>query len=225
MEGGSLGIRRLLRAGALLMLTAPQLAGDTIYQTTAQGKQVIAQRDAIVVREDSSLLVYKHFDLPERRVTKVTLNKGSLPYAVQSSSLAGQKQIVETWKRFGYKAAVTDQAGKTTRVFDVYLDFYPPGGRGSLLESVPARTTFPVLLEGGGADEIEFSKIDRVEIQGDQIKLQLRSGQAAAGKFLMPTNLPAEVRLLGITDDYNPASEDVFDFSIPLARLKEIRFQ
>ena len=224
-ERRSLGIRRLLRAGALLMLTAPQLVGDTIYQTTAQGKQVIAQRDAIVVKEDSSLLVYKHFDLPERRVTKVTLNKGSLPYAVQSSSPAGQKQIVETWKRFGYKATITDQTGKTTRVFDVYLDFYPPGGRGSLLESVPARTTFPVLLEGGGADEIEFSKIDRVEIQGDQIKLQLRSGQAVAGKFLMPTNLPAEVRLLGITDDYNPASEEVFDFSIPLARLKEIRFE
>lgn len=218
-------MRRWLGLSILLMLAVPQLAGDTIYQMTAQGKQVIVQRDAIVVKEDSSLLVYKHFDLPERRVTKVTLNKGSLPYTVQSSSPADRKQIVQTWKRFGYKTAVTDQAGKTTQVFDVYLDFYPPGGRGSLLESVPPRTTFPVLLPGGGADEIEFSKIDRVEIQGDQVKLYLRSGQVVAGKFLMPTNLPAEVRLLGITDNYSPTSEEVFDFSVPLARLKEIRFE
>ena len=210
---------------AVLMWIVPHLAGDAIFQMTAQGKQQIVQRDAIVVKEDSSFLIYKHFELRERRVTKVTLNKGSLPYIVQSSSPSSQMQIVETWKHFGYKAVVTDQAGKTTQVFDVYLDFYPPGGRGSLLESVPARTTFPVLLEGGGADEIEFSKIDRVEFQGDQMKLQLRSGQAEAGKFLMPTSLPAEARFLGITDHYNPTSEDVFDFSIPLARLKEIRFE
>jgi hypothetical protein len=210
--------------GVLVVAAAP-LAGDTIYQTTAQGKQAILQRDAIVVREDSSLLVYKHFDLRERRVTKVTLYKGSLPYTVQGSSPAEQRQIVETWKRFGYKAAVTDQAGKATRLSDVYLDFYPPGGRGSLLGSVPPRTTFPVLLEGGGADEIEFSKIDRLEIQGDQMKVYLRSGQLVAAKLLTPTERPAEARLLGITDNYPPASEDVFDFSIPLQRLKEIRFE
>jgi len=218
-------MRQLLAAVALLMLTASQVAGDVIFQMTAQGKQEVIQRDAIVVKEDSSFLVYKHFELRERRVTKVTLNKGSLPYIVQRSNPSGQKQIVENWKRFGYKATVTDQAGKTTEVFDAYLDFYPPGGRGSLLESIPARTTFPVLLEGGGADEIEFSKIDRIEFQGDQVKIQLRSGEAEAGKFLMPTSLPAEARLLGITDRYNPASEDVFDFSIPLPRLKEIRFE
>jgi len=218
-------MRQLLAAVALLMLAASQVAGDAIFQITAQGKQEVVQSDAIVVREDTSFLVYKHFELRERRVVKVTLNKGSLPYIVQSSSPAGQKQIVEKWKHYGYKAAVTDLAGKITEVFDVYLDFYPPGGRGSLLESIPARTTFPVLLEGGGADEIEFSRIDRIEFQGDQVKLQLRNGQAEAGKFLMPTNLPAEARLMGISDHYDPASEDVFDFSIPLPRLKEIRFE
>lgn len=45
-----------------------------------------------------------------------------------------------------------------------------------------------------------------------------------AGRFLMPTNQPAEARFLGITDQYNPASSQVFDFSLPLARVKEIRF-
>lgn len=218
-------MRRWLGLGALLLVVAPALAGDTIYQTTAQGKQEVLQRDAIVVREDSSLLVYKHFDLRERRVTKVTLDKSSLPYTVQRSDPTEQKQIVEIWKRFGYKATITDQAGKTTGLYDVYLDFYPPGGRGSLLESVPARTTFPVLLDGGGADEIEFSKIDRIEIQGEQMKIYLRSGQMVGAKFLMPTERPAEARLLGITDNYPPASENVFDFSVPLQRLKEIRFE
>jgi hypothetical protein len=82
-----------------------------------------------------------------------------------------------------------------------------------------------VLLEGGGADEIEFSKIDRLEIQGEQMKFYLRSGQLLTGKFLMPTERPTEVRLLGITDNYPPGSEEVFDFSIPLQRLKEIRFE
>ena len=219
-----LSLRCWLGFGALLIAAAAPLGSDTIYQTTAQGKQEVVQRDAIVVKADSSLLVYKHFDLRERRVTKVTVFKSSLPHTVQTSSPADQKQIVEIWKRFGYKAAVTDQAGKTSQLFDVYLDFYPPGGRGSLLESVAARTSFPVLLDGGGADEIEFSKIDRIEIAADQLKFYLRSGQTLTGKFLMPTDKPAEVRVLGITDDYPPASGDVFDFSIPLQRLKEIRF-
>jgi hypothetical protein len=210
---------------SLMLWVASCLRADTIFQTTAQGKQVVIQRDAIVVREDSSFLVYKHFELRDRRVTIVRLNKGSLPYSVRTSSPAEQKEIVETWKRWGYKATVTDLAGKTTRVFDGYLDFYPPGGQGSLLESVPPRTTFPVLLDGGGADEIEFSRIDRVEIQGNQLKVALRSGEAKTGKFLMPTEQPAEARFLGITDNYNPASEEVFDFFLPLHRVKEIRFE
>jgi hypothetical protein len=217
-------MQRPLFLMALVALAISPAAGDTIYQTNAQGKQVVIQRDAIVVREDSSLIVYKHFDLRERRVTKVTLNKGSLPYTVVPSSPAGQKAIVEIWKRFGYKASVTDLAGKTSRIFDMFLDFYPPGGRGSLLESVPPRTNVPLLLEGGGADEIEFSNIDRIDIQGDRLKVTLRNGQVQAGKFLMPTDLPAEVRVLGVTDNYSPASEEVFDFSLPLQQVKEIRF-
>lgn len=208
-----------------LLLGVAPLQADTLYQSTPQGKLVVIQRDAIVVKEDSSSLFYKHFDLKERRVVKVRLNKGSLPYAVDKSSLTRRQQIVGIWKRFGYKAAVTDQEGTTTRVFDVYLDFYPPGGRGSLLEVLPPRTAFAILLDGGGADEIEFSKIDQIRFQGDRLKVALRNGQVEEGQFLKPTEAPAEARLLGITDHYHPASEEVFDFSLPLARLKEIRFE
>jgi hypothetical protein len=209
----------------LALLATVRLHADTIFQITAQGKQAVVQRDAIVVREDSSSLIYKHFELRERRVTKVRLNKGSLPYSVEASSPEGQKRIVETWKRFGNSASVTDQAGKTTRVFDAYLDFYPPGGHGSLLESILPRTAFDLLLDGGGANEIEFHKISRVELQGDRLKVTLREGTAEEGRFLMPTNQPAEARFLGITDNYSPSSEEVFDFSLPLAKIKEIRFE
>ncbi|MBZ5563027.1 MAG: hypothetical protein LAP13_11490 [Acidobacteriia bacterium] len=218
-------MRRSLWITLLLALSAQPLAADTIYQTNAQGKQTIVQRDAIVVHEDDSLVVYKHFDLRERRVTKVRLFQGSLPYNYRASTPDERKQIVETWKRFGYTTTVTDKAGKTTRVYDVYLDFYPPGGRGSLLESIPARTNLPMLLDDGSADEFEFSKIARLQIQGEHLTVTLRDGTTKAGKFLMPTNQPAEVRFLGITEDYNPASEDVFDFSQPLSKLKEISFQ
>lgn len=218
-------MRRMIGLLMMLLPAGALVRADTIFQTSAQGKQVVVQRDAIVVREDSSFLVYKHFDLRERRITRVRLNKGTLPFTVQTSPPAEQKEIVEIWKRFGYKATATDQTGKPIRVFDVYLDFYPPGGRGSLLESVPPRTTVPILLDGGGADEIEFSKIDRLEVLGDRLKITLRNGQVEPGKFLMPTERPAEVRFLGITDNYNPASDEVFDFSAPLQRLKEIHFE
>jgi len=201
------------------------LQADTIYQTSPQGREVVIQRDAIVVKEDSYALLYKHFDLKERRVVKVRLNKGSLPYTVDLSSKEDRQQIIENWKRFGYKALVTDQAGKTTQLFDVYLDFYPPSGRGSLLESVPPKTALPIQLDGAGADEIEFSEIDRIEFQGNRLKLTLRKGQVEEGRFLMPTDLPAEARLLGITDRYDPGTEEVFDFSLPLERLKELRFE
>lgn len=206
-----------------VVVTSP-LPADTLYQTSAQGKQVVIQRDAIVVKEDSNYIFYKHFDLKERRVIKVGLNKGSLPYHVSKSPEADRQQIVDVWKRFGYKVTVTDQAGKTTEVFDAFMDFYPPGGRGSLLDSVPARTTLPLMFEGGTPDEVEFSKIARVEIQGQQMKVTLRSGAVQTAKFLMPTDHPAEARLLGITDHYDPASQDVFDFSLPLDRVKELRF-
>jgi len=204
---------------------AVPLFADTVYQINAQGKQTVIQRDAIVVKEDSNFVFYKHFDLKERRVVKVNLNKGSLPYTVNKSTAADRQQIVDTWKRFGFKARVTDDSGKTTALFDAFLDFYPPSGRGSLLESVPPRTSVTVSLEGGIANEVEFPKIARIEFHGDRMKLTLRSGEVEEGKFVMPTERPAEARLLGITEHYDPASEDVFDFSLPLARLQEIRFE
>ena len=209
---------------SLLAGLASPLVADTIYQMNAQGKQVVVQRDAILVSEDSSFVVYKHFELKDRRVEIVRLNKGSLPYHVETGSPDSRRQIVDIWKRFGFKASVTDLTGKATAVYDVYLDFYPPGGRGSLLESVPPTTSFAVLLDNGSADDVEISKLDRVQIQGDHLKLTLRNGQVEEGKFLMPTNKPAEVRFLGITDQYDPASEQVFDFSLPLARIKELDF-
>ena len=209
---------------ALLASLASPLRADTIYQMNAQGRQVVVQRDAIVVSEDSAFVVYKHFDLKDRRVEIVRLNKGSLPYRVETASPDYRRQIVDIWKRFGFKAMVTDLAGKATRVFNVYLDFYPPGGRGSLLESIPPATSFPVLMDNGSADDVDISKIDRVQIQGDHLKMTLLNGQVEEGKFLMPTNQPAEVRFLGITDQYNPASQQVFDFTLPLASIKEIKF-
>jgi hypothetical protein len=213
----------LLLLPLLASLASPSRA-DTLDQMNPQGRQVVVQRDAIVVSEDSSFVVYKHFELKDRRVEIVRLNKGTLPYQVETASPDYRRQIVDIWKRFGLKATVTDLAGKATRVFDVYLDFYPPGGRGSLLESIPPTTSFAILMDNGGADEVEISKIDRVQIQGDRLKMTLRNGQVEEGKFLMPTNQPAEARFLGITDQYNPASQQVFDFSLPLASVKEIRF-
>ena len=208
-----------------LALVAPPLLGDTIYQTTSQGKEIVLQRDAIVIQQDSAFVVYKHFDLKERRVTVVRLNRGSLPFRVQVSNASGRAQILEVWKRFGYKATITDQAGKITHVFDLYLDFYPPGGRGSLLESVAPRTSFPMQIDSGGADELEFDKIDRVEIQGERLSVTRREGKTVTGKFLMPTTQPAEVLVLGITEKYDPASQQVFDFSVPLSQLKLISFE
>jgi len=224
-------VRRVSRAVDCLLLlasiSAPAVAlfADTIVQANAQGKLVVIQRDAILVKDDPSFLVYKHFDLKEQRVVKVVLNKGSLPYEVNPSAPEARRQIVETWKRFGHKATLVDDSGKRAELFDLYLDFYPPGGRGSLLESVPPMTKLPLLVDGGGADEIEFSKIARIEVEGSQLRVTLRGGQTEAGKFLMPTDKPAEVRALGITEHYDPASADVFDFSPPLTRLKEIRFE
>jgi hypothetical protein len=210
---------------SFVVLWAQPLAGDTIYETNSQGNEIVLQRDAIVTRQDSSFVVYKHFDLKERRVTVVRLNRGSLPLRVQTSNTAARAQIVNVWKHFGYKASITDQAGKTTQVYDLYLDFYPPQGRGSLLESVPARTGFALLTDSAGPDEIDFDKIDRVEIQGERLSVDLHEEKTVTGKFLMPTAQPAEVRVLGITDSYDPESPDVFDYSVPLSRLKLISFK
>lgn len=199
--------------------------GDTIYQINAQGRQEIRQRDAIVVRQDASILVYKHFDLQQRRVEKVQLNCGSLPYIVVPSSTQGRQRIVGQWKLFGYTAAVTDVTGKTTRVFDAYIDFFPPAGQGSFFEVVPAVTSFILQLTQGGADRVEFSEIAQAEIQNGVITLHLRDGRIETGKFLIPTSQPAEVRFLGITDSYNPSSSEVFNFSKLLSHLKDIRFE
>ena len=209
---------------AIMTLGSLPAAADTIYQTTAQGRQVVIQRSAIVIQDDSSSLTYKHFDLSERRVVKVTLRKGMLPYRVSTSTPVERQEIVQSWKRFSYRATLTDQTGKSTALFNLYLDFYPPGGRGSLLESVPPRTTLPVLLDQGGADDIDFSKIDRIIFQGARLKLTTRDGQVFDGRFLMPTDKPAEARVLGMTDHYDPSSAEVFDFFLPLAKLSEVRF-
>jgi hypothetical protein len=229
-----------LRGGAFLMLKVPYartsialaflalalpLNADTIYQAKADGRQRVIQSNAILVHQDSAILVYKHFDLPDMRVEKVQLSEGSLPYTVITSSAAQRQGIVELWKRFGYTASVTDTSGKTTQVFDAYIDYYPPGGRGSLLVAVSAITSIPLLFNGGGADIQDFSKIARVDFQNGEITLTLMNGRVEHGKYLMPTNQPAEARFLGITDKYNPASEDVFNFSGPLSHLKTIVFQ
>ena len=207
-----------------VVLSVQPVLGDTVFQTTSQGKEIVLQRDAIVIQQDSSFIVYKHFDLKERRIMVVRLNRGSLPMRVQVSDRAARSLIVENWKRFGYKAMITDQAGKITHVFDLYLDFYPPGGHGSLLESVAAITSFPMQIDNAGADDFEFGKVDRVDIQGARLALTTREGKTVSGKFLMPTTQPAEVRVLGITDKYDADSPDVFDFSVPLPLLKLISF-
>ena len=214
----------LFLLGTATLARMTPLAGDTVYQINAQGKQVVIQRQAIVFKEDNQYVYYKHFELKERRVEKVNLNKGSLPFVVDKTSAADRQQIVGVWKRYGYTVTVTDTTGKTTQVFDAYLDFYPPAGRGSLLENVPPRTTFPIQMGGGNADDVEFTKIAKIEFQGKQVTLTLRTGEVEAGTFLMPTDLPAEARLLGITDHYDPASPEVFDFSQPLTNLKLIQF-
>jgi hypothetical protein len=208
-----------------LVLLAQPLRADFVFQTNSQGREIALQRDAIVIHQDSSLIIYKHFDLKERRVTQVKLYRGSLPMRVQVADAAGRALIVENWKHFGYTATLTSQAGKITKVYDVYLDFYPPGGHGSLLESVAALTSIPLQIDNGGADEFSFEKVDRVDVQGDRLVITLREGKTVAGKFLMPTTQPAEVRVLGITDKYDPASHDVFDFSVPLSQLRMISFE
>jgi hypothetical protein len=206
-------------------LMAQPLRADTIYQTTSQGNEIVLQSNAIVVHEDSSFLVYKHFDLKERLVTVVRLNRGSLPFRVQASNARGRAQIVENWKHFGYKATITDQAGKITPVYDLYIDFYPPGGRGSLLESIPPQTSIMLKIDGGSVDEFEFARTERVEIHGDRLIVTRRGDQPVTGKFIMPTNQPAEVRVLGITDSYDPVRPEVYDFSVPLSQLKLIVFE
>lgn len=221
-EASNLGHLGVLIAIAFFA-TAP-LRADNIYEITPQGNRQVIQRDAIVVHNDSAYLTYKHFDLKERRVEKVSLAKGSLPFVVEPGSADDHLRIVNLWRKFGFTVTVTDAAGKATKVFDVYLDFYPPGGRGSLLESVPALTSFTLLLTNGSADEVRFDEAKSVEILGERLRVTRADGRVEEGKFLAPTSQTVETRLLGITDKYDPSSEDVFDFSVPLSHLTEIRF-
>lgn len=214
----------LLIYTCLALLAAP-LAADTIFQTNSQGKEITLQRDAIVIQQDAEFVVYKHFDLKERRITVVRLSRGSLPFRVELSPAGTRAQIVKMWRSLGYKATVTDQAGKITHVDDLYLDFYPPGGHGSLLESIAPRTAISLQIENAGADEFEFERIDRVEVAGERLGIILRDGKTVAGNFLLPTTQPVEVRVLGVTDKYDPISQDVFDFSEPLSQLKLISFE
>jgi hypothetical protein len=158
-------------------------------------------------------------------VVKARLLESSLPYQVQRSAPDARQQIVSQWRRFGFIATVTDTSGKSTRVYDAYIDFYPPNGQGSMVETVPARTDFPVELTSGGGDIVSFADLISVEFQADHLKLMLANGQVKEGRFLSPSSHPVEIRFLGITDHYDPASEDVFDFSVPLARLKQIDFE
>ena len=213
----------LVMAGTLIPFSARWGRGDTIFQTTPQGTERILRRNTIVVKEDPNSIFYKHFELKERRVVKVRLEKGSFRVRVEKSDAAVREQIVANWKRFGHTAEVTDIDGNSKRLFSLYLDFYPPGGRGSLHNTVPPRTTLPVRFADGGMDEIEFSVIKRIEFQGFRMRIQLNSGASLDCEFRMPTDQPAEARFLGMTDAYPVDSEEVFDFFLPLEKLKEIK--
>ncbi|MGH9356277.1 MAG: hypothetical protein ACRD10_09125 [Terriglobia bacterium] len=216
--------KRLLVTLALLALSAGVAAPDTIVQTDAQGQRQVVQAQAIVVRDDASEVVYKHFDLKQRLVMKVQLNQATLPYQIARSSGASRRQIVELWKQFGYTATVTDQAGKKTTVYDAYLDFFPPPG-GVFLEPVPPRAALPLLLTKGGADEMDFSDVAAVQIHGDELTVTLANGRIETGKLIPPTSRPAAPSFMGITDRYAPDSENVYDFSLPLTQIRQIHFE
>lgn len=217
-------MKRLLAAIALLALSVTAASPDTILQANAKGRGEVVQAHAIVAREDSYAVVYKHFDLKWRRIVEVQLDQGSLPYQVVRSSTAQRQQIINLWKQFGYTVTITDQAGNKTAIYDAYLDFFPPSG-GVFLESVPARTSLPLLLTGGGADEISFSDITSIQVQGDQLTVTRTSGRVETGKLLPPTDQPAIPHFMGITDHYPPGSQDVYDFSLPLAQIRQIHFE
>lgn len=216
--------RHMALAVILFAVAATSILADTIIQTNAQGEREVVQTNAIVTQQDSQVIIYKHFDLKQRRVEEVQLNQGSLPYEVVASSPSGREQIVALWKKFGYTTTIVDLSGKSTHVYDTYLDFFPPPSVGTFLESVPPRTNLPVLLDNGGVDEIDFDKIASIQIQDGHLKVTLTDGRSEAGKFLMPTREPAIARFMGITRHYSPASKEIYDFSVSLNQVKEIQF-
>ena len=208
-----------------LLASSLPLRPDTITQTDAEGKSHIILQQAIVIHQDPNTIVYKHFDLKHRQVVKNHLDQGSLPYFVEKSPPSQLRQIVNLWKQFGYAVAITDVSGKKHEISDMYLDFFPPQGAIPFLESVPSRTTLPILYDQGGADDIDFNDIQDLQIQGAHLKVTLSNGQVKTGKFMMPTSQPAVAKFLGITDAYKPGSEDLYDYSIPLSQVKEIQFE
>ncbi|MGH9773011.1 MAG: hypothetical protein ACRD4Q_15155, partial [Candidatus Acidiferrales bacterium] len=161
---------RLKSCAIILALTTLALApvrADTITQTNAQGETRVIQSAAIVIQNNSDAVIYKHFDLKQRRVVEDHLDQGSLPYQVVVSSTAQRAQILNLWKKFGYTATVVTQAGKKTQIYDAYFDFFPaPGGLGAFLETVPARTNLPLLLDNGGADQVDFDQITSIRNRG-----------------------------------------------------------
>jgi len=208
-----------------LLASSLPLRPDTITQTDAEGKSHIILQQAIVIHQDPNTIVYKHFDLKHRQAVKDHLDQGSLPYFVEKSPPSQLQQIVNLWKQFGYAVAITDVSGKRHEIRDLYLDFFPPQGAIPFLESVPSRTTLPILYDQGGADDIDFNDIQDLQIQGDHLKVTLSNGQVKTGKFMMPISQPAVAKFLGITDAYKPESEDLYDYSIPLSQVKEIQFE
>ncbi|GEM_PF-462103 len=213
-----------LFAVCLLAFVLP-LRPDTIIQTDADGKTHVIFQQVIVIDQDPNTIVFKHFDLKHRQVVKDHLDQGSLPYFVEKSPPSQLQQIVNLWKQFGYTVAITDVTGKKHEICDMYLDFFPPEGAIPFLESVPSRTTLPILYDQGGADDIDFNDIQDLHIQGDHLKVTMTNGKVKEGKFLMPTSAPAVAKFLGITDAYKPESQDLYDYSIPLSQVKEIQFE
>lgn len=187
---------------------------------------MVIQTNAIVVENDSDAVVYKHFDLGQRRIVLTKLNQGSLPYTVVIGSPSERRRIVNLWEKFGYTVSVATSDGKKTRLYDCYFDFFPgPGGIGAFLESVPPRTNLPVQFDGGGVDQIDFDQIASIANQQGRLTITLANGKIEHGKFLMPTQQPAVVHLMGISGQYKPSSNQVYDFSIPLPNIREIRFE
>lgn len=206
-------------------MSARWASADTIFQQTPQGSERALRRNIIVIREDTNSIFYKHFELKERRVVKIRLEKGSTKTRIERASSTVKKQILDNWKRFGHSGEITDTEGNKKIIYAMYLDFYPPGGRGSLHDTVPPRTTLPVLLRNGGVNEIEFSDIRIIKIQKfNRMVVYLKSGVNLVCEFHMPTYRPAEARFLGMTKSYSVDNDEVFDFFLPLKRLKEIKF-
>jgi hypothetical protein len=201
------------------------LRPDTITQTDAGGATHIILQRAVVIHQDPNTIVFKHFDLAHRQVVKDHLDQGSLPYNVQRSPASQLQQIVNLWKQFGYTVTITDLSGQKHEIDDMYLDFFPAQGAMPFLESVPSRTTLPIIYDQGGGDDIVFSNIEDIQFQGRHMKVTFTNGKVKSGKFVMPTSQPAVAKFLGITDAYKPESPDLYNYAIPLLQVKEIQFE